>query len=185
MQRIDADDMVEIRQRSEGREPLIGWIAADSATRLLIETIVDGAFHGWRIIPTRDITHAERTGWTRLATRMLRGTRRAAPAGISAVLEMPWRTLLTTVEAHFGVVAITRAPDVNELFVGRALRWEDDGLWILTIDADGTIDPQPFEVPFHRITCVEFGSPYTAMYAGAVDWEAVLDAARDSSTPRP
>lgn len=178
MQRIDADEVIEFRQRSEGREPLVGWIAADSAARLLVESIVDGAFHGWRVLPTHDITHAERTGWTRLATRMLRGTRRPVPAQVPAVLGGPWRPLLTTLQAHFGVIAITRTPDVDELFVGRVLRWVEDGLWILTIDADGTIDPAPFMVRFDAITCVEFGSPYTAMYTGAVDWTRALDAAR-------
>ncbi|MGK0358386.1 MAG: hypothetical protein ACI9U2_000673 [Bradymonadia bacterium] len=178
MQQLEADDVVEIRQRSEGREPLVGWIAAASAARLLIETIVDGAFHGWRILPTHDITHADRTGWTRLATRMLRGTRRPPPLKVPAVLGGSWRTLLTTLEDEFGVISITRSPEVDDLYVGRVLRWLDDGLWILTIDADGTIDPEPFEVSFDTITCVEFASPYTAMYAGAVDWDAVLLAAR-------
>ena len=178
MQEIEPHEAVEIRQRSEGREPLVGWIVADSAARLLVETIVDGAFHGWRILPTHDITHLERTGWTRLVTRMLRGTRRAVPPAVPPVLGGAWRTLLTTLEAEYGAIAITRSPEVDDLYVGRVLRWFDGGLWILTIDADGTIDPDPFEVYFDDITCVEFGSPYTAMYAGAVDWDAVLLAAR-------
>ena len=178
MDAIEPDVAVEIRQRSEGREPLVGWIAADSAARLLIETIVDGAFHGWRVLPTHDITHAEQTGWTRFASRMLRDARRPVPARVRTVLGGPWRALLTTLEDDFGAIAITRSPEVDELYVGRVLRWFDGGLWILTIDADGTIDPDPFEVDFADITSVEFGSPYTDMYSGAVDWTAVLEAAR-------
>lgn len=179
IERIEPDEVVEIHQRSEGRAPLVGWIAADCAERLLIETLVDGAFHGWRVLPTQDVTQVERNGWTRLATRMLRGSQRPTPTGVPAVLAADWRTLLSALEDRFGPLAITRWPEVEELYVGRVLRWTDDGLWILTIDADGTIDPDPFEVPFESITCVEFGSPYTAMYAGAVDWDAALAAARE------
>lgn len=178
MERIEPDEIVQITQRSEGRAPLFGWIVADSPQRLLIETMVDAAFHGWRVVPTADIADLERTGWTRLASRLLRDGRHPVDPRICAALDQDWPTLLGTIERCHGPLALTRAPDTDEIFVGRVLRWLDDGLTILTIDTDGTIDPTPYPIAFADLTLVEFGSPYTRLYGAATDWEAALAAAR-------
>lgn len=176
---LNPDDVVEIRLRADADDPLVGRIVADCPARLLIETVVDGAFHGWRIVPTDEVSDIARTPWTTFATRALKDAREALRTGL-APLDADWRTLIRSLEATYGAVAITRRQDANAIYLGRIVRWTAQVASILTVDPDGTIDPDLIDIRLADIALVEFGSPYTTMYTRHVDWAAALERLDDS-----